>query len=102
MLWKDIVRSSNTDILAIIVSISDRLVDVDVVMDFRIGATRRFIEVTEIFNSLKPTKSCLARALLGFRAVTGSDYTSCFYRKGKQKPFRILEGDDSHISCVSL
>ena len=95
------IRSSDTDVLVIVIGISDRLCDVDVVMEFGIGATRRFIQITDIDNNLESTKPGLPKALLGFHALTGSDYTSCFYRKGKSKPLTVLENDDSHISSMN-
>lgn len=35
----------------------------------------------------------LASAMPGFHAFTGCDFTASFYRKGKAKPFEILEKD---------
>ena len=80
------IRSSDTDVLIIVIGISDRLCDVDVVMDFGIGATRRFIQITDIANNLESTKPGLPKALLG--SMPSLDLTThrAFTGKGNQSP----------------
>ena len=49
---------------------------------------RHYINLSTIHKELGPH---VCAALPAFQAFTGSDYTSSFARKGKIKPFRILE-----------
>ena len=51
----------------------------------------RFLNLTEISRCLGPS---LCKALPGFHAFTGSDYTSAFFQKGKLKPFSYLSASD--------
>ena len=37
----------------------------------------------------------LCKSLLGFHALTGCDYTASFNRKGKVKPFKMLQKNPS-------
>ena len=40
----------------------------------------------------------ISDAILGFNAIAGCDYTSSFNRKGKIKPFQVLESsDEDHL-----
>ncbi|KAK4322833.1 hypothetical protein Pmani_006431 [Petrolisthes manimaculis] len=62
-------------------------------MDCGSGNSRRYINVTNIVNVLEERQPGLSRALLGYHAFTGCDFTSSFYRKGKLKPLEIVEKD---------
>ena len=44
----------------------------------------------------------MTEALLGMHALTGYDFTSWFFRKGKLKPFLRLVADtsDRHVSAL--
>ena len=44
----------------------------------------------------------ICEALIGFHSLTGCDFTSSFYRKGKKKSFEILTSDvdDKYLSAV--
>ncbi|XP_031341089.1 uncharacterized protein LOC116169200 [Photinus pyralis] len=52
--------------------------------------TLRYIHLNAIILSLGPE---LCNAMPAFHAITGCDYTAAFARKGKLKPFKILEQD---------
>ena len=39
----------------------------------------------------------LTEALLGYHAITGCDYVSCLFRKGKTTPFKRLIESTEHI-----
>ena len=43
----------------------------------------------------------MTEALLGMHALTGYDFTSCFFRKGKLKPFQRIVADisDRHVTA---
>jgi hypothetical protein len=60
-----------------------------------IKKTNRFIDVSLLSNHLGIQ---LCSALTVFHALTGCDYTTAFYRKGKIKPSRILE--KKHLEFV--
>ena len=63
-------------------------------MDCGTANNHQYIDVTGI-TSLPDTKqSSLPVALTGLHVFTGCGFTSSFYRKGKIKPYEILENDD--------
>ncbi|KAG1684928.1 hypothetical protein GQR58_009264 [Nymphon striatum] len=57
------------------------------------GNSRRYINVTNIVDVLEDCKPGLPRALPGYHAFTGWDFTSAFYRKGKVKALGIVQKD---------
>ena len=65
------VRASDTDVLVILSSI---------IMDYGMGNARRYINVTSIAYNLEQQKSGFSRALPGYHAFTGCDFTSAIYR----------------------
>ena len=79
------VRASDTDVLVILIgaigqeSPDDRTM-ADIIMDCGMGNSRRYINVTNIADVLEERKPGLARALPGYHAFTGCDFTSAFYR----------------------
>ena len=89
---KIIVRSSDTDVLIILVGMP---IDAnkDIYLDCGSGNSRRYISVAQIQTSLNRKKPGLPAALPGLHAFTGSDFTESFYGKGKLKPFTILENN---------
>lgn len=98
---KILVRSSDTDVLVILLGLTETIGDeTDLTMDFGAGNTRRFIDITEIGNALELRQPGLTKALLGLHSLTGCDFTSCFYRKGKAKPLEILEKSKDHVSAL--
>jgi hypothetical protein len=80
-----IVRASDTDILVILIGVigqesrEDRTI-AGIIMDCGMGNSRRYINVTNIADVLEERKSGLPRALPGYHAFTGCDFTSAFYR----------------------
>ncbi len=53
--------------------------------------TRRYVHITELSSHLGPIQ---CKALPGYHALTGCDYTSSFFRKGKVSPLKTA------IKCV--
>ncbi|XP_068212466.1 uncharacterized protein [Palaemon carinicauda] len=93
-----LVRASDTDVLVILIGlIGNQRPEVrsmtTVIMDYETGNNRRYINVTDIVNALEERTPGLSRAMLGYNAFTGCDFTSAFYRKGKVKPLEIVEKD---------
>lgn len=56
--------------------------------------TRRYVHISELAKHLG---SILCKALPGYHALTGCDYTSSFFRKGKVNPFKKAEQSASHL-----
>ena len=52
----------------------------NIIMDTGMGNNRRYLNVTNIADVLEERKNGLSRALLGYHALTGCDFTSSFYR----------------------
>ena len=92
-----LVRSSDTDVLIILIALVGRLSMNDVFMDFGAGNTRRYINISGIAEALNNKTPNITEALLGFHALTGCDYTSSFHRKGKIQPFKRLESQNEHV-----
>ena len=44
----------------------------------------------------------LTEALMGLHSLTGCDFTSCFFGKGKVKPYTLLEADALHKHVMAL
>ena len=55
--------------------------------------------ITELADMLTP-EICLA--LPAFHAFTGSDYTAAFLRKGKSKPFKVMESSKKYTEVFTL
>ena len=80
-----VVRASDTDVLVILIGAlgwqrPEVRTMASVIMDCGMGNTRRYINVSNITNALQETNPRLPRALPGFHAFTGCDFTSAFYR----------------------
>lgn len=80
-----IVRTVDTDVLVLAVSLVHKLQDgveqsIELWVDFGTGANLRYIAAHEIANALDSNG---ALALPAFHAFTGCDTVSCFYGKSK-------------------
>ena len=56
--------------------------------------TRRYVHITELANHLG---TAVCKALPGYHALTGCDYTSPFFRKGKVNPLKKAEKCALHL-----
>ena len=79
------VRASDTDVLVILIGSIGRLrVEVrsmmSVYLDCGMGNNRRYINISMIVEHLEEKKLGLAKAIPGYHAFTGCDFTSAFYR----------------------
>ena len=99
-----LVRSSDTDVVVILVGMLGRNIMngetlKQIAMDSGSGNSRRYIDITKIVLALEEKQNGLSAAMPGLHAFTGSDVTSSFYRKGKVKPYELLEKDNegTHI-----
>ena len=94
-----VVRTSDTDVIVILMGMLGRnLLEgrplQSIVMDCGSGNKRRYIDITSIANALENKQAGLPAAMPGLHAFTGCDFTAAFYRKGKTKPYEILEKDN--------
>ena len=79
------MKASDTDFLVILLAaIGQQRKEVrsmtKIIMDCGMGNNRRYINVTNITDVLKEHKFGLSRAIPGYHAFTGCDFTSAFYR----------------------
>lgn len=58
--------------------------------------------MSEIDDVFERKHSGLTEALLTPRGLKGCDFTPCFFRKGKVKPFERLEADESEDYVTAL
>ena len=56
--------------------------------------TRRCAHITALANHIGPV---LCKALPGYHALTGSDYTAPFFGKGKVNPLKKAEKNSLHL-----
>ena len=95
-----LVSSSDTDVLIILLGLSGRSEGMTTILDYGSGNHRRYIAVAAILEEKKPG---ITGALIGFHALTGCDFPSCFFRKGKVRSFQWLEEElDFNMALKSL
>ena len=58
--------------------------------------------MSNIAAILNEKQDVVTEALLGMHALTGCDFTSCFFREGKLKPFQRLVADVSDRRVTAL
>lgn len=80
-----IIRASDTDVLVILIgALGQQRPEVRsmvrIIMDCGKGNDRRYINISNITEILEESKTGLSRALPGYHAFTGCDFTSAFYR----------------------
>ena len=82
----------------------------EIFMDCGVGNTRRYVHVNQIYKKLEEACPGSAQAVVAIHALTGSDYTSAFYHKGKLSALNLLLGDESgrfvsyfrSLSCTKI
>ena len=83
-----VIRTNDTDVLIALLGCYERLRhDINVWLEMGLQTSNnnlRYVTVSKMYLKLRST---LSRALLGLHALTGSDYTVAFSRKGRIKPF---------------
>ena len=97
-----LVRSTDTDVLVILIGLAGRIDNISLIMDYGSGNHRRYINISLIATKLEEIHSGLTTALIGYHALTGSDFTSAFNRKGKTKPFEKLEAKDATLHVKAM
>ena len=98
-----LVRSTDTDVLVILLGLAGRSRERNIILDYGSGNHRRYIAVSNIAAILNEKQAGMTEACMGCMTVlTGCDFTSCFFRKGKLKPFQRLMADisDRHVTAL--
>lgn len=93
-----IVTASGTDIFVVLLGLLRRMTKEEqgkrsIMMDCGYGNNRQYININELYNVLELKRTGISSALPAFHAFAGSDITAAFYRKGKVRPFNIMEKD---------
>lgn len=94
-----VVRASDTDI-AVNLLHHCHCVNCKIWMDVGTAGkgNSRYINISAIATEIGPH---VCKALPGLHAFTGCDYTAFFIRKGKKRPLKIAEDDDSFLDAFS-
>ena len=88
-----VIRTADTDCLVIGLGckpLYDASLKIWLEVGLRSKNTLRYINLNQLHESLGET---LCNSLPAYHAFTGCDYTSSFCRKGKVKPFKMLQQD---------
>ena len=86
-----IIRSPDTDVLILLIHFCTEI-NHKIYFDTGFGNKRRLISINNILDKLGKEFS---KCLVGFHAFTGCDTTSSFIRKGKVRPFKLLQSTSS-------
>ena len=91
------MRGTDTDLLIILLGMLGKHQEEQtpteygrILFDCGQGNAQRYIDVTSMHMHFENVYEGFSRALVGLHALTGTDYTAAFYRKGKKMPFNLL------------
>ena len=95
-----VVRATDTDIIVILLYHARQL-KANVWMDLGHSSdnTRRYAHITALVNHLGPV---VCKALPGYHSLTGCDYTSPFFRKGKVNPMKKAQKVALYLEGLSM
>ncbi|KAK9876448.1 hypothetical protein WA026_012761 [Henosepilachna vigintioctopunctata] len=87
-----LIKSCDTDVLIIMLGNMDYLKSesLNIYMEYGAANKRRILNVTQLHIELGPT---VCASLPGFHAITGCDYNPSFFKKGKKRPFQIVQNN---------
>ena len=88
-----LVRFTDTDVLVILLGLVGCHNGASIIMDYGNGNNRRYINISDIAHCFDTKRAGFTDALIGFCALTGCAFIFSFYRKGKVKPFGLLDCD---------
>ncbi|CAH1107994.1 unnamed protein product [Psylliodes chrysocephalus] len=96
-----LLKGVRTDILLILFGNMDHLsAFLKLWINMGVGNHQQYVKINNMYNILGTT---ISKALPGFHAMTGCDYTPAFFRKGKLKPFKLLkESVDYQLAFQNL
>ena len=102
-----IVRADDTDILVLLIGMIGRHSSLEatvpynrVILDCGHDNNRRMVDVTELATNLEASNAGLPAAVPSFHALTGTDYTSAFFGKGKLKPWNLVLNNPDYIQWL--
>ena len=82
-----------------LIGLAGRSEEINLILDYGSSNHRRYIGVSKLAAILEEEQPGLTEALIGLHALTGCDFTSCFFRKGKVRPFQWLEANPKHVTA---
>lgn len=89
-----LIKCSDTDILVILLgNLHTIKKNLNFSIEYGVSGKRTVIDVNEIYERLGES---LCKALPGFHAFTGCDYNPSFFRRGKQRPYKILQQSEEY------
>ena len=97
-----VVTTQDTDIMVILLGCMDELGQgLKISLDLGINSnnSRRFLSINQLANNLG---SNICQSLPEFHALTGSDYTAAFGRKGKIRPFKNLSANPAAQNALKV
>ncbi|GFY20228.1 uncharacterized protein TNCV_208601 [Trichonephila clavipes] len=96
-----VVRCSDSDILIIFLGNLDHLnASLKLWIQWGVGNHERLISNNYLYQDLCIS---LSKALPCFHSITGCDYTPAFFRKGKLRPFKLLEKSvEYQLACQEI
>ena len=96
-----VIKTSDTDVLVIAIANHSKLTE-GIHCYLEVGQlsknTNRYVDVTKISLHLGIS---LSNALAGWHAEGGNDFNPSYAKKGKKKPFEMLENDESAQSAFA-
>ena len=84
-----IIRSPDTDVFLVLLAFFDSFSG----PEYRDTGSGDHLRIIDIGKIRADVGDDVSKAMLGLHAFTGSDTTSAFMRKGKIRPFRIMQGE---------
>ncbi|GFY39740.1 hypothetical protein TNIN_273071 [Trichonephila inaurata madagascariensis] len=96
-----VVRCSDSDILIVLLGNLDHLnASLKLWIQWGVGNHERLISINDLYQDLGIS---LSKALPCFHAITRCDYTPAFFRKGKLRPFKLVEKSVEHqLACQEI
>ena len=92
-----VIRSADTDVLIItLANVSFVKENVRIFLKAGVGNNERYIDVSKLHKKLGTD---LCEALPLFHSFTGCDFTPAFFKKGKKRPFALLQNSAEFIEA---
>ena len=93
------VRATDTDVFIILLHhVSKKAINLWMDVGLSKNNTRAFINISKLAMDLGKD---LCNAIVSFHAFTGCDYTASFMRKGKIRPYKLMEQSASAIEAFA-
>ncbi|KAG6463396.1 hypothetical protein O3G_MSEX013849 [Manduca sexta] len=85
-----LIKTCDTDILILMFGNMDHLRNnnLKIYMEYDSNNLKKWINISELYEKWGPS---ICQSLPGFHALTGCDFNPSFLRRGKKRPFKILQ-----------